>query len=124
MYFLQKQVAENPNFVKDNLADICASVQSSIITILMKKLKKAVKQTGIKRVAIAGGVSANSGLRSAIENYGNTEGVETFIPSFQFCTDNAGMIATTAYFKYLNGEFVGQDITPLPRLAMNETSHS
>jgi N6-L-threonylcarbamoyladenine synthase len=117
LYFLQKKVAENPQFVQDNLSDICASVQSSIITILMKKLKKAVRQTGIKTVAIAGGVSANSGLRAAIENFGHTEGVKTFIPSFQFCTDNAGMIATTAYFKYLESDFVGQDITPLPRLA-------
>lgn len=118
LYFLQKKLKENPDFVKENLNDICASVQDRIITILMKKLKKAARQTGIKHVAIAGGVSANSGLREALEKAGHTEGWQTYIPKFQFCTDNAGMIAVTAYQKYLKGQFVGQDIAPTPRMEM------
>lgn len=116
LYFLQKQVKENPKFIEENLADIAASTQSRIISILIKKLKKAVAETGIKHIAIAGGVSANSGLRQALEKVGHTEGWFTYVPKFEFCTDNAGMIATAAYFKFLSGEFVGQDITPLPRL--------
>ena len=118
LYFLQKQIKENPAFIEQNLNDICASVQTRIISILMKKLKKAALETGIKTVAIAGGVSANSGLRAELAAVGQIEGWRTFIPSFQFCTDNAGMIATAAYFKFLAGEFVGQDVAPLPRMAM------
>lgn len=118
LYFLQKKQKENPQFIEENLNDICASIQSRIISILMKKLKKAAKETGIKEVAIAGGVSANSGLREALTKAGHTEGWQTYIPSFQYCTDNAGMIATAAFFKYLEGDFVGQDVAPLPRMAM------
>ena len=116
LYFLQKQVKENPNFIAENLNDICASVQSRIISILMKKLKKSARETGIKEVAIAGGVSANSGLRAALQQAGDTEGWLTYIPKFEFCTDNAGMIAVTAYQKYLKGQFVGQNIAPTPRM--------
>jgi N6-L-threonylcarbamoyladenine synthase len=118
LYFLKKQIAQNPDFIKENLNDICASVQHTIIEILMKKVKKAARETGIKHIAIAGGVSANSGLRKALQEVGNTEGWQTYIPKFEFCTDNAGMIAITAYQKYLKGEFVGQDIAPMPRLSM------
>ncbi len=118
LYFLKKQIKENPNFIKENLNDICASVQHTIIEILMKKVKKAARQTGITHIAIAGGVSANSGLRQALQDMGNREGWQTYIPKFEFCTDNAGMIAITAYQKYLKGEFVGQDISPMPRLSM------
>lgn len=118
LYFLQRNLKENPHFIQENLNDICASVQERIITILMKKLRKAARQTGIKHVAIAGGVSANSGLREALEKLGHTEGWQTYIPKFQFCTDNAGMIAVTAYQKYLKGQFVGQDIAPTPRMEM------
>lgn len=119
LYFLQKKQKENPHFIEENLNDICASIQSRIISILMKKLKKAAHETGIKEVAIAGGVSANSGLREALIKAGDTEGWQTYIPSFQFCTDNAGMIATAAFFKYLEQDFVGQDIAPLPRMAIS-----
>ena len=119
LYFLQKKQKENQHFIEENLNDICASIQSRIISILMKKLKKAAKETGIKEIAIAGGVSANSGLREALKKMGDTEGWQTYIPSFQFCTDNAGMIATAAFFKFLEGDFVGQDIAPLPRMAMD-----
>ncbi|MBL7816177.1 MAG: tRNA (adenosine(37)-N6)-threonylcarbamoyltransferase complex transferase subunit TsaD [Saprospiraceae bacterium] len=118
LYFLQKKQKENPHFVEENLNDICASIQARIISILMKKLKKAAKETGINHIAIAGGVSANSGLREALTQTGITEGWQTYIPSFQFCTDNAGMIATAAFFKFWAGDFVGQDIAPLPRMAI------
>jgi len=111
-------VKENPDFVKENMNDICASVQARIISILMNKLKKATIQTGIKEVAIAGGVSANSGLRNTLQEIGKEEGWNTFIPAFQYCTDNAGMIAVVAYQKFLKGEFVGQDVTPMARYAM------
>ena len=115
LYFLKRETTQNPDFVAQNLNDICASVQHSIITILMKKLKKAAIQTGIKQVAIAGGVSANSGLRAALEAAGQKEGWETYVPRFEFCTDNAGMIGVTAYYKYLRGEFCGQDAVPFAR---------
>lgn len=115
LYFLKKQVGEDPEFIQNNLQDICASIQQTIITILLKKLRKAAKQTGIKEIAIAGGVSANSGLREALFAMGEKEGWKTYIPAFQFCTDNAGMIGVTAYYKYLAGEFCGQDATPYAR---------
>ena len=118
LHFLQKNLKENPDFITENLNDICASVQDRIVTILMKKLKKAAKDTHIKQVAIAGGVSANSGLRAALVEAGRTEGWQTFIPKFEFCTDNAGMIAVTAYYKYLKGDFVGQDVAPTARMEL------
>jgi N6-L-threonylcarbamoyladenine synthase len=119
LYFLQKKTKENPLFIQENLNDICASVQKRIVDILLKKLNKAAQQTGINHIAIAGGVSANSGLREALENMGNTEGWSTYIPAFQYCTDNAGMIAVTAYYKYLKGEFVGHEVAPLPRMGFS-----
>ena len=115
LYFLKKQMAENPKFIEENLQDISASIQESIVTILLKKLRKATRQTGIKEVAIAGGVSANSGLRNAFLAMGEKEGWATFIPAFQYCTDNAGMIGVTAYYKYLAGEFCGQEVAPYAR---------
>jgi len=115
LYFLKKEVAANPDFIAQNLNDICASVQETIVTILMKKLRKAARQTGIKEIAIAGGVSANSGLRQALQTWGAEEGWTTYIPAFQYCTDNAGMIGVTAYYKYLRGEFCGQDAAPFAR---------
>jgi N6-L-threonylcarbamoyladenine synthase len=115
LYFLQKKVAENPNFITENLNDLCASIQHTIIEIVMKKLVKATKETGIKEVCIAGGVSANSGLRAALEEYGKRYGWNTSIPAFQYCTDNGGMIAITAYYKYLNNEFSPLDTTPSAR---------
>lgn len=117
LYFLQKEMAANPNFIKDNLADLCASIQSSIVKILMKKLTRASTITGIKNIGIAGGVSANSGLRSALESEGKAKKWKTFIPAFEYCTDNAGMIGIAAYYKYLNQDFTDQHVTPAPRLA-------
>lgn len=115
LQFLQKRVRKNPDFTQENLADICASVQARIVSILLNKLLQASEQTGIKEIAIAGGVSANSGLRDALATTGTKEGWQVFIPKFEYCTDNAAMIAITAYYKYLEQDFVGHDITPLAR---------
>jgi len=105
LYFLRDETLKNPSFVAEHLADICASIQYRIIHILIGKLKKAAVQTGIKNICIAGGVSANSGLRKALEETGRRQRWNTFIPAFQYCTDNAGMIAITGYYKYLAGNF-------------------
>lgn len=119
LYFIQKQTKENPNFIKDHLADICASVQGTIIKILMQKLVKAAKETGIKDVGISGGVSANRGLREALIRIGNIKGWKTFIPHISYCTDNAGMIGIAGYYKYLAGQFASQDLEPLARMPLN-----
>ncbi|MBI5917744.1 MAG: tRNA (adenosine(37)-N6)-threonylcarbamoyltransferase complex transferase subunit TsaD [Bacteroidetes bacterium] len=116
LYFLREKSKAQPGFVEANLADICASVQDRIVSILLKKLRKAARQTGIKEIAIAGGVSANSGLRAGLEKMGEAEGWSTYIPAFEFCTDNAAMIAVTGYFKFLNGDFAGQDVAPTARM--------
>jgi len=115
LYFLKKEMADDPDFIRKNLDDICASIQETIIAILLKKLRKAARQTGISEIAIAGGVSANSGLRAALEQTGRKEGWKTYIPAFQYCTDNAGMIGVAGYYKYLKGEFCGQDAEPYAR---------
>ncbi len=116
LYFLRDKLKEDENFINDNLNDICASVQQTIVDILMDKLTKATKKTGITEVGIAGGVSANSALRKALSESAETHGWKTFVPAIQYCTDNAGMIAMAAYYKYENGDFVDQDVTPNPRL--------
>jgi len=115
LYFLKRETTANPDFVQDNLADICASIQDCIVNILLKKLRKAAQQTGIREIAIAGGVSANSGLREGLEKTGQQEGWTTYVPAFQYCTDNAGMIGVAGYQKYLTGDFCGQDATPFAR---------
>lgn len=112
LYFLQKQ---SPDFIHNHLHDLCASVQHTIVNILIKKLKKAVQQTGIRQVCIAGGVSANSGLRDALKEAGQKHGWQTFIPAFEYCTDNAAMIAISAYHKYLHQEFIDLDASPTAR---------
>ena len=106
----------NPHYVKENLPDLCASLQNTIIEILLNKLKKLVKATGIKQVGVAGGVSANSGLRQALLDYGEREGLKIFIPKISFTTDNAAMIAITGYYKYQAGLFTTQDVAPLARM--------
>eukprot|EP01136_Pigoraptor_vietnamica_P032109 Opistho-1_new@93557 len=116
LYFIRDRQKENPNFIQENLADVCASVQYSIINILLNKLKKAANQYQIKEIAIAGGVSANSGLRNALMNMEQTLGWKVYIPAFQYCTDNAGMIAIAGYHKFLAGEFVQQDVSPMARM--------
>lgn len=115
LYFLQKEVSNDERFIQKNLADLCASVQHTIINILMKKLKKAAEQTGIKQVCLAGGVSANGGLRTALKEYGEKYGWQTFIPAFEYCTDNAAMIAITAYYKYLAKDFADLSVTAAAR---------
>jgi N6-L-threonylcarbamoyladenine synthase len=118
LYFIQKKTKEDPDFVEKNLEDICASIQYTIIGILMEKLKKAVKKTGIKQVAIGGGVSANSGIRQALIEAEATLGWETYIPKFEYCTDNAAMIGIVGYLKYLQGDFSEQSITAKPRYSI------
>ena len=104
MYFLQKQIKEHPNFINDHLNDLCASIQQTIINILMHKLKKASLETGIKNICIAGGVSANKGLRNALHLNAEKYNWKIHIPSFEYCTDNAAMIAITGYYKFIKGE--------------------
>ena len=105
LYFLQKEVKQNPDFIQQNLHDLCASVQHTIIKILLKKLKKASHETGIRAICLAGGVSANKGLRSALREMSINYHWQVHIPSFEFCTDNAAMIALTGYHYFLNGKF-------------------
>lgn len=112
LYFLQKQ---DEKFIANNLNNLCASIQYTIIQILLKKLRKAVQQTGVNEVCIAGGVSANSGLRNALTEMGIKHGWKTFIPKFEYCTDNAAMIAITAYYKYLANQFTELDVSPSAR---------
>jgi N6-L-threonylcarbamoyladenine synthase len=116
LYFLRDQKAQDPDFVNNNLADICASMQHTLVKILLQKLKRAVRETGIRDVAIAGGVSANSGLRKDLLALGETQGWRVFIPKFEYCTDNAGMIAMAAHFKYERGDFCSQEVSPMPRM--------
>lgn len=115
LYFLKKEILKNENFIIENRDDLCASIQHSIVSHLMKKLLQASKQTGIKNIALAGGVSANSCLRNEIETTGKKLGWNTFIPAFEYCTDNAAMIAITAHYKYLNNDFVGLNVAPSSR---------
>jgi len=102
LYFLQKQ---EPGFIEANLNDLCASVQYTIVEILMRKFKKAIQQTGIREICIAGGVSANSGLRKGVMELGQKTKSKVYLPNFEYCTDNAAMIAITAHYKYLAGAF-------------------
>ena len=118
LYFVQKESKQNPAFVSENINDICASVQNRIISILLNKLEAAALHLGIKDIAIAGGVSANSGLREALQTLANKHQWNTYIPAFEYCTDNAGMIAIAGYQKFLKEEFVGQDIAPLARYSI------
>ncbi|SFA99867.1 tRNA (adenosine(37)-N6)-threonylcarbamoyltransferase complex transferase subunit TsaD [Algoriphagus aquimarinus] len=116
LYFLRDQLKENPKFIEENLADLCASVQYSLVEMLLIKLKLAVKEYGVKEVAIAGGVSANSGLRDTLTKLAKERGWNLYIPKFEYCTDNAAMIAMAAHFKYLKGEFSSMDVTPLAKM--------
>ncbi|MCS6968781.1 MAG: tRNA (adenosine(37)-N6)-threonylcarbamoyltransferase complex transferase subunit TsaD [Cytophagales bacterium] len=116
LYFLQEQQQQNPNFIAENLADLCASIQYTLVDILLKKLRKAARQMKISHIAIAGGVAANSQLRKQLSQLGEQEGWQVYIPKFEYCTDNAAMIAITAYYKYLAGEFSSPQVTPLARM--------
>lgn len=120
LYFVRDNKLKDPRFVDDNLNDICASIQQKIVSMLMGRLKQASAQTGIKSVAIAGGVSANTGLRKALAEAGSQLGWKTYIPDFQYCTDNAGMIAMAAHFKYLRGDFAPMSFAPVANLAFDQ----
>lgn len=116
LYFIQREVKNNPNFIEENLNDICASIQYTIIGILTDKLKKASKKTGIKHIAIGGGVSANSGIRQALKDGETKHGWTTYVPKFEFTTDNAAMIAIVGYLKYLEKDFASQNVMATARL--------
>ncbi|MFY0629259.1 MAG: tRNA (adenosine(37)-N6)-threonylcarbamoyltransferase complex transferase subunit TsaD [Flavobacteriaceae bacterium] len=120
LYFIQKRVKENPDFIKENLNDICASIQHTIIEILMDKLKNAAKSTGIKHIAIAGGVSANSEIRRRLQSSEKHLGWTTYIPKFEYTTDNAAMIAITGYLKYLNKDYSRINVKAEARLKVTE----
>lgn len=116
LYTLRDQKKLNPDFIEQNKADLAASLQKTIIDILLDKLDKAVKQTGVKTVAIGGGVSANSGVRQAVQDYCDKHGLTAFIPERAFTTDNAAMVAIAGYYKYLDKQFCGYDQTPYARV--------
>ncbi|CAN5338283.1 tRNA (adenosine(37)-N6)-threonylcarbamoyltransferase complex transferase subunit TsaD [soil metagenome] len=118
LYFVRDETAKDPDFLKTHLADVCASVQFTIIKTLLSRLEKAAIENGLTEIAIAGGVSANSGLRNAIIDLGKKHNWNIFIPEFEYCTDNAAMIAMAGYFKFLKGEFTGQETAPLPRYSL------
>ena len=116
LYFLQELIKSNPNFIQENMNNLCAAIQHSIVEILVRKMRKAARQYGVKQIAIAGGVSANSCLRNKIIILGKSEGYDVFIPAFEYCTDNAAMIAITGYYKFLNKQFADQTIVPVARI--------
>ncbi|MEL7146230.1 MAG: tRNA (adenosine(37)-N6)-threonylcarbamoyltransferase complex transferase subunit TsaD, partial [Bacteroidota bacterium] len=116
LYYLRDQVKKNPNFIEEEKAHLSASIQKTLVDMLMAKLKRASKETGINRIAIAGGVSANSGLRDRLEQVKQKYQWDVFIPAFQYCTDNAGMIAMAAHFQYVEKEFCDYRSVPQPRM--------
>jgi N6-L-threonylcarbamoyladenine synthase len=116
LYFVRDKTAANQDFLKNNLPDICASIEKRIASILINKLKKAAQQYQITEIALAGGVSANTGLRNLLQQTANENGWNCYVPAFEYCTDNAAMIAATGYYKFLEQDFVGQDIAPLARM--------
>src|SRR5690606_9510993 len=118
LYFIEKETAENPDFIQDNIHDICAGIQFTIVSYLMDKLKNAVKQTGIKEIAIGGGVSANSGIRKALKEAETKYGWKTHIPKFEYCTDNAAMIAITGELKYKNKMFTDMKAVSKARMEL------
>ncbi|MCK9414177.1 MAG: tRNA (adenosine(37)-N6)-threonylcarbamoyltransferase complex transferase subunit TsaD [Prolixibacteraceae bacterium] len=118
LYLLRDEIAKNKDFIDVHKADLCASLQYTIIEILLSKLRLAAEQTGIREIAVAGGVSANSGLRSALQESAQKNGWQMYIPPFKFTTDNAAMIAITGYYKYLKGEFASLDAVPFSRVVI------
>jgi N6-L-threonylcarbamoyladenine synthase len=120
LYHLRDELKINPNYIEERKADLCASLQKTIIDILLTKLIRASKETGINEITLAGGVSANSGLRNEIIKIGNKRGWKIFVPPLRYTTDNAAMIAITGYYKYLNGEFATHEMVPFARMVINE----
>jgi len=119
LYFLRDELKKNDQFIEQNLDDIAASIQHTLINMLLQKLRKAARTLNIDQIAFAGGVSANSGLRQAVSVMAKKEGWETYFPALAYCTDNAGMIAMAAHYKYLSKEFVGQDVSAMPRMKIS-----
>ncbi|MFZ2900764.1 MAG: tRNA (adenosine(37)-N6)-threonylcarbamoyltransferase complex transferase subunit TsaD [Saprospiraceae bacterium] len=117
LYFLKKEMGQNPNFIQENLADLCASIQHRIVQILVKRLIKASKETKIRHIALAGGVSANSGLRKVMLETGEKKNWTVYLPKLEYSTDNAAMVAVAGYYKFLKGEFSSQDVAPVARWA-------
>jgi N6-L-threonylcarbamoyladenine synthase len=122
LYFLQDQKKSNSRFIEENMADLCASLQYHLIKMLLEKLQRAVRETGIRTVCLAGGVSANSGLRSALHDLGQSEAWNVFVPRLEYCTDNAAMIAMASYHKFLRGRFSDLEVTPVANLSMSLAS--
>jgi len=120
LYHLRDELKINPNYIEERKADLSASLQKTIVDVLLSKLIKASKETGIKEITLAGGVSANSGLRNEIIIQGNKRGWKMYIPPLRYTTDNAAMIAITGYYKYLNGEFASHEMVPFARMVLNE----
>ncbi len=116
LYFLRDQLKVNENFIEENKVDLAASIQKTLVAMLLQKLRKAAREYRINHIAIAGGVSANSGLRNALNEMAEKESWKVFIPNFEYCTDNAGMIAMAGHYKFLAGEFVDQSVSALPRM--------
>jgi N6-L-threonylcarbamoyladenine synthase len=116
LYFLRDKMKENPQFIQNNMADICASLQFTLVKILMKKLKRAAAENSIREIAIAGGVAANSGLRKAVENWVSEIKGNAYIPKLEYCTDNAAMIAMAAHYKFLKNDFCGLSVSPLAKM--------
>lgn len=117
LYFIKKQEQKNPNFIKENLNDICATIQHTLVETLLRKIMQAANQTNINQIAIAGGVSANSELRKRMAELGQEKGWDIFIPKMEYCTDNAAMIAMAAHYKFLKKEFSSQTVAPLSRMS-------
>ena len=116
LYTLRDAVADDPDFIERHKADLCASLQHTIVEVLLKQLARAAKEYDIRDIAIAGGVSANSGLRNGVVEEGRKRGWRTFVPEFKFTTDNAAMIAVAGYYHYLNGDFSSLDVSPVARI--------
>jgi N6-L-threonylcarbamoyladenine synthase len=119
LYFLEKETKQNPEFIQENLNDLCASIQYTIVDILIRRMKEVTKDLGIKEVAIAGGVSANSGLRNTVHEVGTQLGWNVYIPKFEYCTDNAAMIAITGKFMFERKIFSDQSVTAMARVPFN-----
>ena len=120
LYFVRDREKEDVDYLKNNLEDVCASYQQAIVTFLLQKLKRAARETGVNNICLAGGVSANSTLRSQLTMLGEEQGWNVFIPRFEYCTDNAAMIGIAGYYKFLAGEFASQKITPAARLSIEQ----
>lgn len=123
LYFLQKEEKINSNFIQENLNDLCASFQKTVIDVLLKKLSKAADELSIKHIAIAGGVSANSGLRKALAELSDKKGWNVYIPKFEYCTDNAAMIAITGKYMFEKGIFADQSISATARFSINDLDY-